>query len=72
VAEVREIVPTLRRAFSLRAIACGSRIEYFLDGRLVRSLDRGTRSGTAVGLVNGGDERGRFDNVEVRPPRMRE
>jgi hypothetical protein len=70
--EVREIVPTLRRAFSLRAVARGDRIDYLLDGRLVRSLERGTRGGTVVGLVNGGDERSRFDNLEVRPPSMRE
>ena len=70
--EVREIVPTLRRAFSLRAVARGDRIDYLLDGRLVRSLERGTRRGTVVGLVNGGDERSRFDNLEVRPPSMRE
>ncbi|MFM7043646.1 MAG: FAD-dependent oxidoreductase [Planctomycetaceae bacterium] len=70
--EVREIVPTLRRAFSLRAVARGDRIDYFLDGRLVRSLERGTRGGTVVGLVNGGDERSRFDNLEVRPPASRD
>ena len=70
--EVREIVPTLCRAFSLRAVARGDRIDYFLDGRLVRSLERGTRGGTVVGLVNGGDERSRFDNLEVRPPRRDE
>jgi hypothetical protein len=38
----------------------------------VRSLERGTRGGTVVGLVNGGGERSRFDNLEVRPPSMRE
>lgn len=70
--EVREIVPTLQRAFSLRAVARGGRVDYLLDGRLVRSLERGMRGGTVVGLVNGGDERSRFDNVEVRPPRTDE
>lgn len=70
--EVREIVPTLQRAFSLRAVARGDRVDYLLDGRLVRSLERGMRGGTVVGLVNGGDERSRFDNLEVRPPRTEE
>ena len=70
--EVREIVPTLQRAFSLRAVARGDRVDYLLDGRLVRSLERGMRGGTVVGLVNGGDERSRFDNLEVRPPRRDE
>jgi len=66
--EVREVVPTLRRGFTLRAVARGDRIDYLLDDRLVRSLDRpGSRGGTLVGLVNGGDERSRFDNLAVRP-----
>jgi len=66
--EVREVVPTLRRGFTLRAVARGDRIDYLLDDRLVRSLNRpGSRGGTLVGLVNGGDERSRFDNLAVRP-----
>lgn len=66
--EVREAVRTLQRGFTLRAIARGDRIDYLLDGRLVRSLERRAGGGTAVGFINGGDERSRFDNLEVRPP----
>jgi len=67
--EVREVVPTLRRGFTLRMVARGDRIDYLLDDRLVRSLDRPGGRGTLVGLVNGGDERSRFDNLAVRPAR---
>jgi hypothetical protein len=70
--EVREVVPTLRRGFTLRMVARGDRIDYLLDDRLVRSLDRPGSRGTLVGLVNGGDERSRFDNLAVRPAPPRE
>jgi hypothetical protein len=65
--EARQRQATLRRGFTLRVVARGSEVRYFLDGLPVRREQRQPRAGaTWVGLVAGGGEASRFDNFEVR------
>ncbi len=65
--EVRQVWPTLRRGFTLRLVASGDELGYFVDGREVHRQQRTPRAGaTLVGLLNGGGESSRFDNFEVR------
>lgn len=67
-AEVRRRLVTLRRGFTLRLVARGHQLAYFLDGAEVHRQARPEfRQATRVGLVNGGGEASRFDNLEVRP-----
>jgi len=65
--EVRQVWPTLRRGFTLRLAASGDELTYSIDGREVYRQRRAPRAGaTLVGLLNGGGEASRFDNLEVR------
>ncbi len=67
-AEVQRRLPTLRRGFSLRLRAQGDQLAYYLNGAEVYRQSRPEfGQATRVGLVNGGGEASRFDNLEVRP-----
>jgi hypothetical protein len=68
-AEVGWVVPTLKRGFTLRVIAVGDQFVYFIDGEEVKRLKREpSPAGTGVGVLNGGGEASRFDNLEIREP----
>lgn len=65
--EARQAHATMRRGFTLRVVARGSEVRYFLDGQPVQRQQRTPRAGaTWVGLLAGGGEASRFDNLEVR------
>jgi hypothetical protein len=67
--EERWLLPTMRRGLTLRAVAKGGDVLYFLDGKEIKHLQRTySPSATLVGVVNGGGESSRFDNLEVRVP----
>ncbi len=58
---------THRRGFSLRVVARGDELAYFLDDAEVHRQTRPAFGrATLVGLLNGGGEASRFDNLEVR------
>lgn len=67
--EERCLVPTMKRGLTLRVVAKGGNMLYFLDGRQIKRLLRPhSPAATLVGLVNGGGEASRFDNFEVCVP----
>ena len=67
--EERWLIPTMKRGLTLRVVAKGGDVLYFLDGREIKHLQRTySPSATVVGVVNGGGESSRFDNLEVRVP----
>ena len=66
-ARAEKLLETMRRGFTLRLVARGEELTYFLDGQEVRREKRATfADATHVGLLNGGGEASRFDNLEVR------
>jgi hypothetical protein len=68
--EERRLIPTMKRGLTLRVVAKGGHVFYFLDGKRITHLQRTySPSATLVGLVNGGGEASRFDNFEVRLPK---
>ncbi|MFH1921545.1 MAG: hypothetical protein ABIP48_16900, partial [Planctomycetota bacterium] len=65
--EISLVRRTHRRGFTLRLVARGEELTYFLDGRQVHRQKRERfLNATRVGLLNGGGEASRFDNLEVR------
>ncbi|MFO0870274.1 MAG: FAD-dependent oxidoreductase [Pirellulales bacterium] len=65
--EVRWRIPTSKRGWSLRVMAQDGQVSYYLDDQRVKQLTRShSPSATLVGLVNGGGEASRFDNLDVR------
>ncbi|HUT89477.1 MAG TPA: FAD-dependent oxidoreductase [Thermoguttaceae bacterium] len=70
--EVSWVIPTLKRGFTLRVAAVSDEFVYFIDGKEVKRLKRQhSPTGTGVGVVNGGGEANRFDNLEARVPAIR-
>jgi hypothetical protein len=65
--EERWLIPTIKRGFTLRVVAVGDNFSYWIDGAEVKRLRRSQYArGTGVGVVNGGGESSRFDNLEVK------
>jgi hypothetical protein len=68
-AEERWIIPAIKRGFTLRVVAAGDEFIYLIDGTEVKRLKRTpSAAGMGVGVVNGGGEASRLDNLEVRAP----
>jgi hypothetical protein len=69
--EERWLIPTMKRGLTLRVVAKGGDVSYFLDGQQIKHLQRAhSPAATLAGLVNGGGEASRFDNFEVRVPQL--
>jgi hypothetical protein len=65
--EVVQSRATPRRGFTLRVVAQGDRLTYFVDGERVHEQQRGDfASATQVGVLSGGHTPSRLDNLEVR------
>ena len=65
--EVSWVIPTLKRGFTLRVVVVNDEFAYFIDGKEMKRLKREhSPAGTGVGVINGGGEAGRFDNLEAR------
>jgi hypothetical protein len=65
--EERWLIPTIKRGFTLRVVAVGDNFSYWIDGAEVKRLRRSQHAGgTGIGVVNGGGESSRFDNLEVK------
>ena len=66
------LLPTMKRGFTLRVVGKGGNVFYFLDGKEIKHLQRTySPAATLVGLINGGGEASRFDNLEGRVPENR-
>ena len=67
VREASQVIQTLKRGFALRLRCRGSKVEYYLDGQLVREaqLDSPGDS-TLAGILNGGGMPSWFDNLDIR------
>lgn len=67
VGEVSQVIKTLKRGFALSLRCRGSKVEYYLDGQLVREAQLDSQEGgTLVGILNGGGMPSWFDNLDIR------
>lgn len=67
VGETSQLIKTQKRGFALRLRCRGSKVEFYLDGQLVREAQLDPQEdGVLAGVLNGGGMPSWFDNLNIR------